>query len=253
MRPTITSGRPVLAAWRRIPGPPRDPAKARLLRLYLALLRRFGAQQWWPGRSAYEIAVGAVLTQFTAWTNAARAIAALRARGLLMPAALAKVPETELATVIRAAGTYRVKARRVRALTHWLLERGGGRLAPLRRVPLAELRRDLLAVSGLGPETVDSILLYAVGRPVFVVDAYLRRVLARHRILAHDAPYERARSFMEAHLPSDPALLNEYHALIVAVGKAYCRTVPLCGECPLRFDLRGRAPAPLTRHAPPPG
>jgi endonuclease-3 related protein len=226
--------------------------KARLLRLHLALLRRFGAQQWWPGRSAYEIAAGAVLTQFTAWTNAARALAALRARRLLTPAAVARLPEAELAALIRAAGTYRLKARRLHALTLWLLDRCQGRLAALQRVPLAGLRRDLLAVSGLGPETVDSILLYAVGRPVFVVDAYLRRVLARHRILAYDAPYERARSVMEAHLPSDPALFNEYHALIVAVGKAYCRTVPLCGECPLRFDLRGRAPAPLTRHAPVP-
>ena len=196
--------------------------------------------------------MGAVLTQFTAWRNAARAVAALRARRLLTPAAVAMVPEAELAGLVRAAGTYRVKARRLHALTRWLLDRCQGRLAALRRVPLAALRRDLLAVSGLGPETADSILLYALGRPVFVVDAYLRRVLARHRILAHDAPYERARGFMEAHLPSDPALFNEYHALIVAVGKAYCRTIPLCRECPLRFDLRGRAPAPLTRHAPPP-
>ena len=246
MRPTITSARPVLAAWRRIPGPPRDLVKARLLRLYVALLRRFGAQRWWPGGSAYEIAVGAVLTQFTAWTNAARAVAALRARGLLTPAALAAVPEPQLGALIRAAGTYRVKARRLRALTGWLLHRSGGRLIALRRAPLPALRRELLSVSGLGPETVDSILLYALGRPVFVVDAYLRRVLARHRILAYRAPYDEARRFMEAHLPSDPALFNEYHALIVAVGKSYCRTVPLCRDCPLRFDLRGRPPAPLS-------
>ncbi len=227
---------------RRIPGPPHDEVKARLLRLYLALLRRFGPQQWWPGRTPYEVVVGAVLTQFTAWSNAAHAIAVLRARRLLTPARLAAAGEAELADAVRAAGTYRLKAQRLRALTCWLLDRFGGRFEPMRAAPLLPLRRDLLGVPGIGPETADSILLYAAGRPVFVVDEYARRVLARHRLLARAAFYEQARAFMEGHLPSDPALFNEYHALLVAVGKEFCRTVPLCGECPLRFDLRGRAP-----------
>ena len=209
----------MLRARRTIPGPPHDPVKARLLRLYRDLLRRHGPQHWWPARSAFEIAVGAILTQHTAWTSAARAVAALRSRRLLAPARLAAVPEAELADVIRAAGTYRLKARRLHAFTAWLLARFDGRFDGLRRAPLSALRRELLTVSGLGPETVDAILLYAAHRPVFVADAYTRRFLAAHRLLAPDAGYEDARAFLEAHLPSDPALFNEFHALLVAAGK----------------------------------
>lgn len=239
----MRSGRPALTARRRIPGPPHDPVKARLLRLYRDLLRRFGEQHWWPGRSSFEIALGAILTQHTAWTNAARAVAALRARRLLNPQKLAAVPEPELATLIRSAGTYRLKARRLHAFTRWLLERFGGRFDGLRRAPLPALRRELLLVSGLGPETVDAILLYAAHRPVFVADAYARRVLARHRLLPPGTGYEDARAVIEAHLPSDPALFNELHALLVAVAKSHCRTIPLCPTCPLRPDLGGRPPA----------
>lgn len=214
-----------------------------MLRLYRALARRFGLQHWWPGRTAYEVAAGAILTQHTAWTNAERALAALRARRRLTPAGVLGLAEAELARLLRPAGTYRVKARRLGAFTRWLAARFGGRFEPMRRAPLAPLRRDLLAVPGLGPETADAILLYAAGRPVFVADAYVRRVLARHRLIRAGTGYEEARAFLEAHLPSDPRLFNEYHALLVAVGKAYCRTVPRCERCPLRFDLRGRPPA----------
>jgi endonuclease-3 related protein len=220
MTASIRSGRPALTARRTIPGPPPDPVKARLLRLYRDLLRRFGPQQWWPGRSAFEIAVGAILTQHTAWTNAARAVAALRARGLLTPSRLAAIPEDELARLIRSSGTYRLKARRLRAFTLWLLARFGGRFEGLRRAPLGTLRRELLGIPGLGPETVDAILLYAAHRPTFVADAYARRVLSRHRLLPPAAGYEQARAFVESHLPSDPALFNELHALLVAAGKA---------------------------------
>lgn len=226
-----------------MPGPPRDRVKARLLRLYRALLHRFGPQHWWPGRTPYEVAVGALLVQHTAWTGAARAVAALRARRLLTPDRLGEAGEGELARVIRAAGTYRLKARRLRAFSRWLAARFGGSFRPMRRAPLAPLRRDLLTVAGLGPETADAILLYAAGRPVFVADAYARRVLFRHRLIRRGARYEKVRAFFEAHLPSDPALFNEYHALLVALGKAYCRTIPQCDTCPLRFDLRGRRPA----------
>jgi endonuclease-3 related protein len=228
---------------RAIPGPPPDPVKARLLRLHVALARRFGPQRWWPGRTRFEIAVGAVLTQHTAWANAARAIAALRRARLLRPERIAALGAPRLAEVIRPAGTFRVKARRLQAFTRWLLARSGGRWRPLRGAPLPSLRREMLAISGLGPETVDAILLYAAGRPVVVADAYTRRVLARHRLLGATASYEETRAFLEAHLPSDPALLNELHALLVAVGKRHCRTVPRCDACPLRFDLGGRRPA----------
>jgi endonuclease III related protein len=242
MSPSMGSGALGLR-WRHVPGPPHDPVKARLLRGYRALARRFGPQRWWPGRTPFEVAVGAVLTQNTAWPNAARAVAALRGAGLLKPAALAAASPARLAQVIRSSGTYRLKAARLRAFTAWLLDRFGGRFDGLRRAPLRTLRRQMLGVAGLGPETVDAILLYAAHRPVFVADAYTRRFLARHRFLPAGVSYETTRAFLEAHLPSDPALFNEYHALLVAVGKAYCRTVPRCEACPLRFDLGGRPPS----------
>jgi endonuclease III related protein len=231
------SGSRALARWRRIPGPPRDAVKARLLRLYVALEARFGPQRWWPARTAYEVAAGAILTQFTSWLNAKRAIGELRARRLLSPARLAAVSEDDLGGALRVAGTYRLKARRLRAFTAWLLERFDGRFEEMRRLPLGPLRQDLLMIPGVGPETADVILLYAVGRPVFVVDEYARRVLGRHRLMRRGLSYEAARAFLEVHLPSDPALFGEYHALLVAVGKAYCRATPDCMNCPLRFDL----------------
>jgi endonuclease III related protein len=213
------------------------------VRLYAALLERFGHQHWWPGRTPYEVAVGAVLTQHTAWVNAARAVEALRARGLLRPARVAALGASELAGVIRSAGTPSVKARRIQALTGWLMESMGGTFRRLRTAPLVPLRRRLLEIPGLGPETADAVLLYAAGRPVFVADAYTRRVLWRHRLIGQAAGYEETRAWLEAHLPSDPALFNEFHALLVAVGKSHCRSAPRCGDCPLRADLRGRAPA----------
>jgi endonuclease-3 related protein len=224
MSPSTASATPrrgrALSAYRRIPGPPRDAVKARLLRLHVALLRRFGPQRWWHGRTPFEIAAGAILTQHTTWATAARAVAALRARRLLDPGRLLAAPEADLGTVIGPAGLHRIKARRLLAFTRWLIDRHGGRFHGLRRGPLPPLRADLLAVPGLGPETVDAILLHAAGRPVFVADAYARRVLARHRFLAPGTGYEQARAFVEAHLPSDPALLKEFHALLVAAGKA---------------------------------
>src|SRR5256885_7472087 len=207
--PSMRSGRPALSGWRRIPGPPRDLVRARLLRLYRDLLRRFGPQGWWPGRTPFEIAVGAILTQHTAWSQAARGVAALRARGLLSARALAAAREAVIAEAIRPAGTYRLKARRLRDFTAWLLARFGGRFQGMRRAALGPLRRELLAVPGLGPETADAILLYAAGPPVFVADAYAPPALALLRLLATSAYYQAAREVLPTHLPSDPALLNE--------------------------------------------
>jgi endonuclease-3 related protein len=234
----------VLTAWRPIPGPPRDRIKARLLRLYRRLLARHGPQGWWPSRTPFEVAVGAILTQHTAWTGAARAVGALRTRGLMTPRRLASRDHATLAGLVRAAGTYRLKARTLLDFTRWLLVRFGGDFRGVRRAALGPLRRELLGVRGLGPETVDAILLYAAGRPVFVADAYARRVLTRHRLLRTGAGYEEARAFLESHLPSDPGLFNEFHALLVAVGKAHCGAKPRCERCPLRADLGGKRPAP---------
>ncbi len=217
--------------------PPRDPLKRRLLGLYAALYGHFGPQRWWPGRSRFEIAAGAILTQHTAWAGVERAIANLRAARRLEARRLAGLGLGRLGRLIRPAGTYRVKARRLLALSRFLLHGCSGRLERLGREPLAALRAGLLRVPGVGPETADSILLYAAGRPVFVVDAYARRVLTRHRIVPRGIGYEDLRARLESHLPGDPRLLNEYHALLVAVGKRYCRTVPRCAGCPLRADL----------------
>lgn len=216
--------------------------RRRLLRLYDALHQRFGPQDWWPATTRFEVVVGAILTQNTAWSNVERALTTLRAHRLLTPARLGPVPLRHLARLIRPSGTFRVKARRLRAFVWYLRDRYQGSLRRMSRAPLDALRSQLLDVSGIGPETADSILLYALGRPVFVVDAYTRRILSRHRLLARGAGYEEVRALFEHHLPSDPRLFNEYHALLVAVGKEYCRSRPRCGECPLRFDLRGKPP-----------
>ncbi|MBI2528024.1 MAG: endonuclease III domain-containing protein [Candidatus Rokubacteria bacterium] len=220
----------------------RDPVKRRLLSLHVALLARFGPQRWWPARGPFEVAVGAILTQHTAWSAAARAVGNLRSARALTAARLAALSAPRLQRLVRPAGTYRLKARRLRGFTAWLLARHAGRMAALEGEPLARLRGELLALPGIGPETADSILLYGAGRPVFVADAYSRRVLARHRLVAPDIGYEDLRRFLEAHLPGDPRLFNELHALLVAVGKSHCGARPRCGGCPLSGDLRGRRP-----------
>jgi endonuclease-3 related protein len=216
--------------------------RRRLLRLYMALDARYGPQDWWPARSRFEVAVGAVLTQHTAWTGVARAIGNLRVARRLGPRRLRQLSLPRLGRLIRPAGTWRLKARRLRALAVFFLERAGGRLDRLRGAPLEALRAQLLAVPGVGPETADAILLYALDRPVFVADAYTRRVLSRHRLVPTDIGYEALRRYLETHLPGDPALFNELHALLVAVAKSHCRARPRCEGCPLRFDLRGRRP-----------
>ncbi len=216
--------------------------RRRLLRLYTALDARYGPQDWWPAQSRFEVAVGAVLTQHTAWTGVARAIGNLRAARRLGPRRLRQLSLPRLGRLIRPAGSWRLKARRLRALAIFFLERAGGRLERLRGAPLEALRAQLLAVPGIGPETADAILLYALDRPVFVADAYTRRVLSRHRMVPADIGYEAHRRLLEAQLPGDPALFNELHALLVAVAKSHCRARPRCEGCPLRFDLRGRRP-----------
>jgi endonuclease-3 related protein len=216
--------------------------RRRLLRLYTALDARYGPQDWWPARSRFEVAVGAVLTQHTAWAGVARAIGNLRAARRLAPRRLCRFSLPRLGRLIRPAGTWRLKARRLRALAVFFVERAGGRLERLRGAHLESLRAQLLGVRGIGPETADAILLYALDRPVFVADAYTRRVLSRHRMVPADIGYEALRSYLETHLPGDPAVFNEFHALLVAVAKSHCRARPRCEGCPLRFDLRGRRP-----------
>jgi endonuclease-3 related protein len=218
------------------------PRRRRLLRLYDRLHRRYGPQRWWPARARFEIVVGAILTQNAAWRNAERAIARLRAAGALDVQTVLRLPSARLAALLRPSGTFRVKARRLRAFAAHVTRRHGGRLARLLALPLPALRDELRGIPGVGPETADAIALYAAGRPIFVVDAYTRRILARHRLVASDADYAAVQALLMTHLPHDPALFNEFHALLVRVGKEHCRTRPRCQGCPLRFDLRGRRP-----------
>ncbi|MCK6486057.1 MAG: endonuclease III domain-containing protein [Phycisphaerae bacterium] len=207
----------------------RDP----LPRMFDALLTAWGPQHWWPGQTPLEVIVGAILTQNTNWKNVERAIARLREHGMLDWQELHVATAEELAELIRTAGTYRVKARRLKAFVEFLFARHGGRLENMKRVATAELRRQLLAVPGIGPETADAILLYALGRPVFVVDAYTRRVLLRHRLIDERASYEDIQRLFESVLPRDTAMFNEYHALLVEVGKRHCRPSARCAGCPL--------------------
>ncbi|HEY7678149.1 MAG TPA: endonuclease III domain-containing protein [Candidatus Methylomirabilis sp.] len=223
--------------------------RQRLLRLYDLMFRAYGPQHWWPARTRFEVVVGAVLTQNTAWTNVEKAIARLRAAGALRPAALAALPRQRLAALIRSAGYYNIKAERLQNLLRYLRRRCGLHLPRLFRGAPQALRRELLAVNGIGPETADSILLYAGNIPIFVVDAYTRRILARHGLLRPDAGYGETQALFTAHLPPDVALFNEYHALLVMVGKDHCRSVPRCETCPLRADLPPGGPRPLAQRA----
>jgi endonuclease-3 related protein len=202
--------------------------------VYDRLLAAFGPQHWWPGQSPFEVLVGAVLVQNTSWKNVERAIANLRDRDLLEPRALHGVPIEELEELIRPAGYFRVKARRLRHLLQFVVDRYGGSLEAMFSAGLATLREELLGVHGIGPETADSILLYAGGLPTFVVDAYTLRVLARHGWIGFDADYHQIQEHFEDSLEQDASLFNEYHALLVHVGKDYChKKKPECRECPL--------------------
>jgi endonuclease III related protein len=208
--------------------------KYMLREVYERLLRAFGPQKWWPGDSPFEIIVGAVLVQNTAWRNVERAIENLRDAGLMQPQALYTLPEKELAELIRPAGYYQVKARRLRNLLRLVVERYDGSLDAMFRTDLETLREELLSVSGIGPETADAILLYAAEKPTFVVDTYTHRVLARHGWIGYDAGYHDIKDHFESSLPADAALYNEYHALMVRLGKDYCRkSGPMCEACPL--------------------
>ena len=209
----------------------------RLGRIYELLLDRFGPQHWWPGETPLEIMVGAVLTQNTNWGNVERAIANLEAAGALSLEALAAMDPAVLAELIRPSGYYNIKAARLQNLVRHIRENHGS-LEAFFNLDTHTLRQELLACKGIGPETCDSILLYAAGRPVFVVDAYTHRLLTRHNLVWEEDGYYEMQELFEGNLEADPQLFNEYHALIVRVGKEFCRKKrPRCRECPLAADL----------------
>lgn len=208
-----------------------SPGRAALMTLYRRLLDLYGEQSWWPADSPFEVAVGAVLTQNTNWVNVERAIDRLKAAGKLDCQTMLALEPDELAELIRPAGYYNLKAQRLRHLCRYLQQAGG--LAALGTMPLEQARSGLLAVKGVGPETADDILLFALDRPVFVIDAYTRRLLQRHGLARGDEPYETLRRGFERALPPDPGLFKEYHALIVEHAKRACRKRALCDQCGL--------------------
>jgi endonuclease III related protein len=209
---------------------------------YNSLFTAFGPQHWWPGKTQFEVIAGAILTQNTSWTNVARAIENLRREELLSPAAIERVSLGRLEALIRPSGYFRQKARKLKAFCAFLRAEYGGSLKRMFEAPTILLREKLLGVFGIGPETADSILLYAGGHPVFVADAYTKRMLARHGWAQPDAKYEDVRWMVERQFPGDTGRFNEFHALIVNAGKNFCQArEPLCGECPLgRYLEEGR-------------
>jgi endonuclease-3 related protein len=216
----------------------RGSRRTRLARLgplsiYRRLERHYGHAGWWPGETPFEVALGAILTQNTAWSNVEKALGVLRRRGLLSYDALRVLPASRLAPLIRSSGTYRVKARRVAAFLRFIEAELGGRIQAMRRQDPRELRRKLLAVEGIGRETADSIVLYAAGLPLFVVDAYTRRVFARLGLIAGSEGYDALQRWFMRRLPRDAELFNDYHAQIVRLAKEACRAVPRCAACPL--------------------
>lgn len=209
------------------------------------LFHTFGPQDWWPGESPFEVIVGAILVQNTAWRNVEKAIANLRRSQLLSPAAIDLLPQNELEQLIRPVGYYRLKARRLRNLIDWLIQCYDGSLGEMFAVEPAVLRQQLLCVKGVGPETADSILLYAGNLPVFVADTYTYRILARHGWVGVDADYHVLQQYCYDHLEPDAAFYNEFHALLVRVGHLYCRKTPKCQECPLCALLPEDGPVEL--------
>ncbi len=204
-----------------------------LTEIYQLLFDRFGPQHWWPGETAFEIITGAILTQNTNWANVEKAIANLKSANLLTPEKLYHLDTAKLAELIRPAGYYNIKANRLKSFLSWLFGNYDGRLENLEALDTDRLRAELLAVKGIGRETADSILLYAFDRPVFVVDAYTARVAVRHQLIEPDADYEQLRDLFQSNLPQDVQLFNEFHALLVRVGKEFCRPTAQCPGCPL--------------------
>ena len=206
-----------------------------LLKIYHLLYTRFGPRHWWPGDTPLEIIIGAILTQNTAWSNVEKAIRNLKKVGALDVKRLSGISEKKLAKLIRPAGYYNIKSKRIKSFLRFLNSAYNGSINRMFRTQTRALRDRLLSVKGIGPETADSILLYAGKKAVFVVDAYTKRIFSRHGFISKEAPYEEVQGFFLKNLSLDVKLFNEFHALIVELGKSLCKSMkPLCNECPIR-------------------
>jgi endonuclease III related protein len=199
--------------------------------VYRRLLQHYGPQHWWPAEEPFEMIIGAILTQSAAWTNVEKAISNLKKAHALSPEALRRLPETELAQLVYPSGYYNVKARKLKAFAEYFGRKYGDSLEKLFRRNTNELRNELLSVYGIGEETADSILLYAAHKPVFVVDAYTRRIASRLGLKPSIDKYEDYQRLFVTALPLDVPLFNEYHALLVRLGKEACRKEPRCADC----------------------
>jgi len=214
--------------------------KILLLNIYRKLYKAYGPRHWWPGETPFEVMVGAILTQNTSWRNVEKAIDRLKARKLLNVKGIRQLKRTELASLIKSSGYYRIKADRLKAFVDFIFEGYDGRIEKMGREKMEVLRPKLLKVKGVGPETADSILLYGLEKPIFVVDAYTKRILARHDIVSEKVRYDEVQKLFMDYLPRDGKLFNEYHALFVQLGKTLCKKIPKCDRCPLN-NVRGKA------------
>ncbi|MFH1626222.1 MAG: endonuclease III domain-containing protein [Pseudomonadota bacterium] len=207
--------------------------KEELMLIYQELYDSFGPRKWWPGDTSFEVIVGAILTQNTSWANVEKAIDRLKKGELLDPEGLYRIEEPMLAEAIRPSGYYNVKARRLKKFVDFLFEEYGGDLSLMLSEDVEPLREKLLGINGIGPETADSILLYAGGKLIFVVDAYTKRVFSRHNFVPVTTTYHEIQDLFMKNLPEDVELYNEYHALIVYLGKNLCKRKPNCPDCPI--------------------
>ncbi len=215
------------------------PSTELLMKYYDAMRSRFGHRAWWPGDSPLEVCVGAVLTQNTSWKNVEKAMDNLRAASALDLMKIYRMSHDELAQIIRPAGYYNVKARRLRNFVDHVVERHGADTGSLFSSTIESIREELLSINGVGPETADSIILYGARKPIFVVDAYTRRILERHGLVDKGVDYYSAQQMFHDLLQPDTALYNDFHAQIVAVGHHYCKPKPTCDDCPLQSFLNG--------------
>ncbi|MGD2278534.1 MAG: endonuclease III domain-containing protein [Candidatus Omnitrophota bacterium] len=209
--------------------------RKKIKEIYKVLEESFGDLGWWPAASRFEVILGAVLTQNTAWTNVEKAIGRLKRNKLMSPEKIAAIGEEKLSGLIRSAGYHRVKAGRLKAVSRFIMAESGSSLSKLKKENTIELREKLLKVKGVGPETADSILVYALQKPVFVVDAYTRRIFSRHGLVQKNASYGDIQVMVHENFKEDHMFFNQFHALLVETGKRYCKKKKgLCGECPLK-------------------
>jgi endonuclease-3 related protein len=212
--------------------------------LYRRIYSYFGPQHWWPADSAFEVMVGAILTQNTNWSNVEKAIGNLKQHKVLRPAKLYSLPKQRLASLIKPAGYYNIKAKRLKNFLDFFVRQYKGSPRKMAQADTLYLRKQLLSVNGVGQETADSILLYALNKPVFVVDAYTKRILSRHRFVKGTAAYEEIQDLFMRNMNPDTQLFNEYHALLVRLGKTFClKNKPRCEICPLKRHKDTRTPS----------